>query len=83
MVDLASGRDNQAAGTVVPPPVMQDLPPGQGCHRGCRSADRATEPGLAEDLGRDRFSRPLGRVVGVHGDLVQDHGPLGVHVVVA
>ena len=39
-----------------------------------------TEPRLAEDLGRDRLSRQLGRVVGVHGDLVQDHGALGVHI---
>ena len=80
MVDLARCRDNQAAGPIVPPPVMHDLPPGQGDHRGCRSDDRAAEPRLAEDLGRDRLSRELGRIIGVHGDLVQDHRPLGVHI---
>ena len=61
MVDLARRRDNQAAGLIVPPPVLHDLPPGQGDHCGSRSDDRAAEPRLAEDLGRDRLSCELGR----------------------
>ena len=34
----------------------------------------------AEDCCGNRFGDRLARVVGVHGDLVQDHRPLGVDV---
>jgi hypothetical protein len=57
-----------------------DLLPRDRVDRLGRAQDGAAERRVAEQLGRERLVDGVGGIVVVHGDLFQDHPPLGVDV---
>ena len=81
MINSTSGRDHQGRRPVVAAPVPDDLRPRHRRDR-FRGADhRPAQTDAGQHLGGHQFGHEFGRIVAVHGDLVQDHRPLGVHVV--
>ena len=60
--------------------VLGDLIAGDGVDRCGGAEDRPAERGVAEQLAGERLVHGVGGIVVVHGDLVEDHAALGLHL---
>jgi hypothetical protein len=80
VVDVAGRGDDQRTGPVVLAPVAHDHVARHRLDGGGRADDHLAEPGAGEDRVGHLLGDDLGRVVGVHGDLVEDDRALRVDV---